>query len=126
MAEYVYPALFHENPDRTFTITYPDLPGCISEGKSLENALYMAQSALTQWIEYLTDKKQEIPVASSLSDIHAGEHEFCNLIRVDIRDNRAVKRTVSIPKWLDDMAVESGLSLSRILQDALKERLVEK
>ena len=39
MAEYVYPALFHKNDDNSYTITYPDLPGCISEGKSLENAL---------------------------------------------------------------------------------------
>ena len=51
--EYVYPAIFHANNDGSFTITYPDLPACISEGKSLGNALYMAQSALTQWIEYL-------------------------------------------------------------------------
>ena len=69
MAEYVYPAIFHSNDDGTFTITYPDLPGCISEGKSLGNAISMAQSALTQWIEYLTDKKQPIPSASNLADI---------------------------------------------------------
>lgn len=51
MAEYVYPAIFHRNEDDSFSITYPDLPGCISEGKSLGNAMYMAQSALTQWID---------------------------------------------------------------------------
>ena len=70
MKEYVYPALFHPNEDGTFTITYPDLPGCISEGKSLGNAMYMAQSALSQWIEYLLDKKQEIPPASQTRDIN--------------------------------------------------------
>ncbi len=63
----------------------------------------MAQSALTQWVEFLT--------------------EFVSLIRADIKDGRAVKRTVSIPKWMDDKVIESGLSLSRVLQDALKERL---
>lgn len=123
MAEYVYPAIFHPNEDGSFTITYPDLPGCISEGKSLGNAMYMAQSALTQWIEYLTDRKQEIPPASSLDRLEAAPGEFANLIRADIKDGRAVKRTVSIPKWMDDMVAESGLSLSRVLQDALKERL---
>ena len=46
MAEYVYPAIFHQNKDGSFTITYPDLPGCISEGKSLGNAMYMAQTCL--------------------------------------------------------------------------------
>ena len=123
MAEYVYPAIFHPNEDGSFTITYPDLPGCISEGKSLGNAMYMAQSALTQWIEYLTDKKQDVPMASGLGSLETEPGEFVNLIRADIKDGRAVKRTVSIPKWMDDKVAETGLSLSRVLQDALKERL---
>lgn len=123
MAEYVYPALFHANNDGSFTITYPDLPGCISEGKSLANAMYMAQSALTEWIEYLTDKKENIPPASTFNSMEIAEGEFVNLIRVEIKDSRAVKRTVSIPKWMDDKVIESGLSLSRVLQDALKDRL---
>lgn len=123
MTEYIYPAVFHANEDGSFTITYPDLPGCISEGKSLGNALYMAQSALTQWIGYLLDKKQSIPPASRLDDLSVGENEFINLIRTDVRDGRAVKRTVSIPKWMDDEVIDAGLSLSRVLQEALKERL---
>lgn len=51
MAEYVYPAIFHSNDDGSFTIIFPDLDGCISEGKSLGNAMYMAQAALTQWMD---------------------------------------------------------------------------
>ncbi|MEY8518797.1 type II toxin-antitoxin system HicB family antitoxin [Lachnospiraceae bacterium 29-84] len=123
MAEYVFPAIFHPNEDGSYTVTYPDLPGCISEGKTLGNAMYMAQSALTQWVEYLADNKQEIPTASNLNEIETDEKEFSNLIRADIKDGRAVKRTVSIPKWMDDKVSEAGLSLSRVLQDALKERL---
>lgn len=123
MAEYVYPAIFHPNDDGSFSITFPDLPGCITEGKSLGNAMYMAQSALTQWIEYLVDKKQSIPTASNFDSLEISQGEFTNLVRADIKDSRAVKRTVSIPKWMDDKVIESGLSLSRVLQDALKERL---
>ena len=123
MTEYVYPALFHSNEDSSFTITFPDLPGCISEGKSLGNAMYMAQSALTQWIEYLTERKQEIPAASNLQNISVDQKEFVNLIRAEVKDGRAVKRTVSIPKWMDDKVSESGLSLSRVLQEALREKL---
>ena len=123
MAEYVYPAVFHPNNDGTFTVSFPDLPGCISEGKSLGNAMYMAQAAISQWVEYLTDKNQEIPSASDWKEIATGADEFVNLIRAEVRDNHAVKRTVSIPKWMDDKVIESGLSLSRVLQDALKERL---
>ncbi len=122
MTEYVYPAVFHSNEDGSYTITYPDLPGCISEGKTLANAMYMAQSALTQWIEYLADKKQEIPQASNMQSIEAEPDEFVNLIRADVRENRAVKRTVSIPKWMDDKVTDAGLSLSRVLQDALLQK----
>lgn len=123
MAEYVYPAVFHPNEDGTFTITYPDLPGCISEGKSLANALYMAQDALTQWIEYLTDKKQPIPEASQLQALDIEGSEFVNLVRANIKDGRAVRRTVSLPKWMDDQVTAAGLSLSKVLQDALTDRL---
>lgn len=123
MAEYVYPAIFHSNEDGSFTITYPDLPGCISEGKNLANAMYMAQTALAQWIEYLTDKKQSLPSPTNLKCLKTTELEFVNLIRADIKDRRAVKRTVSIPKWMDDMVSEAGLSLSRVLQEALKDKL---
>lgn len=85
--------------------------------------MYMTQSALTQWIEYLTEKKQEVPAASNLQDISVNQNEFVNLIRADVKDGRAVKRTVSIPKWMDDKVSESGLSLSRVLQEALREKL---
>ena len=123
MAEYVYPAIFHPNDNGSFSTTFPDLPGCISEGKSLGNAMYMAQSALTQWMEYLVDKRQTIPSASNFNSLETAQGEFVNLVRAEVKDGRAVKRTVSIPKWMDDKVIESGLSLSRVLQDALKERL---
>ena len=122
--EYVYPAIFHPNDDASFTIVYPDLPGCVSEGKSLENAIFMAKAALEQWLKYLTDKNMSVPDASRVADIEIEGGEFVNLIRAELRDKRAVKRTVSIPKWMDDKAKESGLSLSRILQDALSEKMV--
>lgn len=124
MAQFVYPAVFHPNEDDgSVTVTFPDLPGCITEGKSLENALYMAQDALSVWLEYAIDNKESIPAASSRQDMTLETGEFVNLIRAEVRDNRAVRRTVSIPKWMDDKVSEAGLSLSRVLQDALKERL---
>ena len=83
----------------------------------------MAQPALTQWIGYLTDKKQEIPKASSVHEVKTSAGDFVNLICADVKDGRAVKRTVSIPKWMDDKVIQSGLSLSRVLQEALSDRL---
>jgi len=122
MAKYVYPAVFHPNNDGSFTIFYPDLPGCISEGKSLENALYMAQDALTQWIEAATENNISFSPASVIDSVSHEAGEFVSLIRADVKDGRAVKRTISIPKWMDEQVAASGLSLSRVLQEALKER----
>jgi len=121
--EYIYPAIFEQNSDGSYTITYPDLPGCISEGKSLGNAMDMAQSALTQWIEYLLEEKENIPDPSNIKTIKPLKNQFVNLVRAAIRDNRAVRRTVSIPGWLDVKAADAGISLSKVLQDALKEKL---
>ena len=122
--EYVFPAIFHKNENDSYTVIYPDLPGCISEGKNLGNALYMAQAALKQWLSYLADNEQKIPAASALKDVKASSDELVNLICVEAKDTRAVKRTVSIPRWMDDKVVQSGLSLSRVLQEALADKLV--
>jgi predicted RNase H-like HicB family nuclease len=119
---YMFPAVLHRNDDGSFTITYPDLPGCVSEGKSLENAWYMAQSALTQWLQYLGEKGQEIPRASSVNSIERGKNELVNLFCVDTKNDRAVRRTVSIPQWMAERVEESHLSLSRVLQEALAEK----
>ena len=124
--EYAYPAIFHKYEDSTYTITFPDLPGCISEGKSISNAIFMSQAALTQWVEYSKDKKVQLPEPSPLASIPVEKDEFVNFVCISYKENRAVKRTVSIPKWMDDLVIESGLSLSRILQDALKQRFKER
>lgn len=124
LQEYVYPAVFHANEDGTYTIIFPDLPGCISEGKTLGNAMQMAEAALTQWIEYLRDNEEEIPAPSKLQNIELDVAEFVNFIRADVRDNRAVKRTISLPRWMDEQAAEEGLSLSKVLQEALSKRFI--
>jgi len=123
MAEYVYPAIFHPNADDgSYTVIFPDLPGCVTEGKSLENALYMADDALAQWLGYSIEQGISIPPASRRESIGAEKGEFVNLVRVVVRDNRSVRRTVSIPKWMDDRVSAAGLSLSKVLQDALIQR----
>ena len=124
MNEYIYPAVFHLNGgDGSYTIIFPDLPSCITEGKDLSNALYMAQDLLAQWAAYCEEKGEALPPASHIEDVVCEPGEFVNLVRAVVRDDRAVRRTVSLPKWLDDQVSNAGLSLSRILQDALKERL---
>ncbi len=123
MAKYIYPAVFHPNEDGSYTVIFPDLPGCITEGKDLDNAMHMAQDVLSAWVEYAVESGEPIAPASRPQDIDLNTNEFTNLTCVDLKDSRAVRRTVSIPKWMDDKVSEAGLSLSRVLQDALKARL---
>ena len=122
MKEYVYPAVFHHNDDDSYSVTFPDLQGCITEGKNLANAIYMAQDALALWIEYREDEKMDIPKSNLFTSYNLDKNEFVNLIRVELKENRAVKRTISLPKWMDDMAIQKNLSLSKVLQEALTER----
>jgi len=122
--DYVYVAVFEPNDDGSYTISFPDLPGCISEGKNLPDALRMAERALAQRIEYMDDKGLDFPKPTKISEVEAPDGAFTNLVRTWLRDTRAIRRTVSIPRWMDDQAVAAGLSLSRVLQDALKARLL--
>ena len=56
MANYVYPAVFHPNEDdSSITVIVPDLPGCITEGKDLADALFMAEDAVSMWLWYAED-----------------------------------------------------------------------
>ncbi len=128
MAKYVYPAIFHPNEDDgSYTITFPDLPGCITEGKDMANALFMAQDALEVWLADSEDQKDSIPVPGATPQV--ADPEFVNLVMADTTawrkkyDSRAVKKTLSIPNWLNTLAEEAGVNFSQILQDALKERL---
>lgn len=123
MKEYIYPAIFHLNSDGSYTVTFPDLPGCITEGKSLGSALYMAQDALGAWITAAQEQKYVFPEASQIGQIPVGQQEFVNLVRTETKETYAVRRTVSLPKWMDEQASEAGISLSRVLQTALEERL---
>ena len=85
--KYVYAAIFNLNDDGSYTITFPDLSGCISEGKDLFDALVWAESALYEYLEYLTDKKMDIPAASRIQDIQTESGQFVNLVRVELKSS---------------------------------------
>ena len=113
MAKYVYPAIFHPNQDDgSITVTVPDLPGCITEGKDLTDAIFMAGDAVSMW---LWDAENH--------------HEFVNYVYADTNeyrrknDSRAIKKTLTLPSWLNAQAEQAGVNFSQVLQDALKDRL---
>lgn len=130
MNKYIYPAIFEHGEERGYTVTFPDLPGCISEGLSIEHALTMAKEALELYMYNLEDEGEEIPEPTSPDKIDITEKgSFVSLIEAwmpsvrDEMENKAVKKTLTIPKWLNDMSEEKKVNFSQVLQEALKQRL---
>lgn len=122
----IYPAIFHSE-DNGYWVEFPDLEGCNTCGDSLDEAMQMAQEALGLYIIGLLEDGQSIPAPSDLRTIHSEDNSIISYVCVDDikyrRDTRAVKKTLSIPAWLAAEAEDKNLSLSKILQEALVQRL---
>ncbi|WP_168120953.1 type II toxin-antitoxin system HicB family antitoxin [Paenibacillus sp. HB172176] len=132
MAKYIFPAIFDPNENGGYTITFPDLPGCITEGSDLEEAVLMAAEAMALHLYGMERDGDAIPLPSKPNEVSMEDTEtgaFVSLIQSrtePIRDelqNRAVKKTLTIPQWLNDEAEGAGLNFSQTLQFALKEKL---
>ena len=120
----VYPAIFHEEDG--YWVEFPDLCGCVTEGATIEEAMSMAQEALGLWLVSQLEMGNELPTPSNIESIHT-EDGITTYVSTDVdtyrRDTRAVKKMLSIPAWLAKEAEAKNISLSKVLQDALKEQL---
>ncbi|MHB1628958.1 MAG: type II toxin-antitoxin system HicB family antitoxin [Bacilli bacterium] len=130
MDRYIYPALFEPGDVDGYAVTFPDLPGCITEGDSLEEALRMAKEALELHLWGMEDDRDPIPQPTAPECIQIpGDGGFVTVIETYmplIRDemaNKVIKKTLTIPKWLNDAAESQQINFSHLLQHALKERL---
>jgi len=126
--KYVYPAIFTQDGEN-YNVTVPDLPGCFTFGNTLVDAIEMSRDAISMWLCDAEDKNEVIPAPSEPQNITREPNSFVNLIDVDTiqyrreNDSRAVKKTLSIPIWLNAKAEKAGINFSQILQDALKNHL---
>ena len=125
---YVFPAVFEQAEEGGFNVRIPDVPGCFTQGDTLAEAIYMAQDALAMMIVYYEDHGNDIPASSSLEDIKDGK-AIVSYVLADTdqwrrnNDNRAVKKTLSIPSWLNAKASRAGVNFSQVLQEALVSKL---
>lgn len=119
-----YPALFHGNKNGSYTIIFPDLPGCITEGRGLDDAMCMAQDVLSLWLEVETDLGHRIAPPSALSSVKAGKDEFATLISAEVKEE--VRRTLKVPRKLNYMAKQEKLDLSLFLSQALERHFAGK
>lgn len=129
MEKRLYPAVFTPAEDGGYTVDFPDLLGCVTEGDNLVEATEMAEDALGLYLSVLKDDKEAIPDPSAPNDVKKKENEFVSMIMWDEEaylrktDNKAVKKTLTIPAWLDTMAKAHNINFSNALQNALRREL---
>jgi len=128
MAKYIYPAIFTKEGG-FYTVRFPDLENCYTQGDGLQEAYEMASDVLCLTLYNLEEKKASIPPASETSAVKTEKGEFVSLVACDTLeyrqyyDNRAVKKTLTIPAWLNTMSEREGINFSAVLQAALKKEL---
>jgi predicted RNase H-like HicB family nuclease len=127
----VYPACFYPCEEGGYTVIFPDLPGCITEGDSLAEAVDMAVEAASGWLLDEVENNKTLPTSSNIKNIVANEYDngFVTLISIDLDEytkkfgNKAVKKTLTIPAWLNTIAEKENINFSQILQEGLKNHL---
>ncbi len=125
----VYQAIFYEDVDtKTYTIVFPDLPGCISQGDNFEEAFEMAEDVASGWILTAMENGEDIPKPTRRR-FSEEENSFVNYVFLNIDEyakkysSKSVKKTLTIPQWLNTMAEKENINFSRLLQTALMQRL---
>ena len=121
----VYPAVLHKEDG--YWIEFPDLEGCQTYGSTLEETLELARQALGLYLASLIERDLPVPNPSDIASLTKTEGQLTYITtNVDAyrRDTRAVKKMLSIPAWLAKEADAKNISLSKVLQEALKEKLL--
>ena len=107
MNKLFYPAIFHIAEEGGFWVTFPDLPECMTQGDNMQEAYEMAVDALGLALTSREQEKQEIPAASELNNLSVNKDEYCVIVEFDMlaykkrTNSKAVKKTLSIPEWLN-------------------------
>ncbi len=125
--KYTYTATFTPKEDGSgFLCRVPDLPGCISSGKDLNDAIEMITDAASIWLVTAEDEKLDIAAPSPQNQLLSDPDTILSVICVDTVkyrskiDTRAVRKNVSLPAWMARLADERGINCSQVLQESLK------
>ncbi|QPK89788.1 type II toxin-antitoxin system HicB family antitoxin [Bacillus velezensis] len=122
----IYPAVFHFDDDGT-SVLFPDLPGCITCGNNEKEAVEMAKEAMGLHLYSMEIDGEDFPTPSSIRDIKTDKNEAVCLISVymdafrDERNRKLKKKTLTIPLWIDEIAIDKGVNVSKVLERALKD-----
>ena len=123
----LYPAIFYQEGVGGYFVDFPDLDGCLTQGDNIEHAYRMALEVLDFYLEDLD--LENLPQPSDIQSLDVPEHAFASIICLDVmehfksRNKKAVKKTLSIPSWMNELALKANINFSQVLQDALTEKL---
>lgn len=129
MKKLFYPAIFHKAEEGGFWITFPDIPECMTQGDDMQQAYEMAVEALGLALVSREKEGVQIPSPSEPYQISLESDSFCAVIEFDMlaykkrTNSKAVKKTLSIPEWLNEAAMAMDLNFSQILQEALLSKI---
>ena len=124
--KYSYTAVITPNDTNTkFFVRIPDLPGCITSGKSIEDAIEMAADAACVWLVAAEDQGDPVIAPTPQYDIPHDENDILSVVLIDTikyrseTDTRAVRKNVSLPAWMASLADKRGINCSQVLQEGL-------
>lgn len=123
-----YPACFYEDKiNNSYAVIVPDLPGCVSGGNTLAEAIIMGTDAASGWVLDELEDGKSIPPASNIKDIKAEPGGFVSMLVLDMDiytekyGEKAVRKNLTIPAWLNTFAESNNINFSHILQESLIE-----
>ncbi len=129
MKKSFYPAVFHEE-DGAYWVEFPGLDGCVTQGDTFDEAYSMAQEALGLYLE--TENGFNCIDSPNIREIKTNESDCLVMVEFDEVEylkkvnGQSVKKTLTIPKWLDILAERNNVNFSQTLQNALIENVVRK
>ena len=129
MKKLFYPAVFHIAEEGNYTVSFPDIPECTAQGDDLTQAYETAADALGLTVSAYEKEQRPLPAASDPRAVAPGQDAFLVVIEFDLlaykrrTNSRAVKKTLSIPQWMNEAATAMGLNFSQVLQEALLARI---
>lgn len=128
--KYIYSATFTPIEDGSgFYARVPDLPGCITTGKDLHDAIVQITDAASGWLVVAEDEGIPTPTPTTQAELEHEDGCIFSMIQVDTiayraaTDTRAVRKNVSLPAWMAALADKRGLNCSQILQEGITARL---
>jgi predicted RNase H-like HicB family nuclease len=129
MAKYVYPAIFTSENDGGYSVVFPDIESCYTCGDDMADALNMAEDVLCFMLYEMEKDGRIIPPPTNSKAIDTDEKSIVSLVGCDTEfyrrfyENKSIKKTLTIPMWLNEQAERANVNFSQTLQKALKEEL---